>query len=152
MYYLVPWFYAMKQSPSAFRAIMTEAGVSFSIDDEEWAIKNSVVTTINQLCGTELTQKQIWQSVYDSRKNLDSKFDFLFPNDPEFKRKRTFCHSFEAWYAIASLCVKHDCLHLWLCRFNLTSAFDVIQAKRIIFDGEIIVNGLCINGSGFIEL
>lgn len=152
MNYLAPWFYTMKRSPSIFCAIMTEAGVSFFEDDQRWTKKDSVVVLINQLCNTELTQKDVWQRVYDSRKSLNKRFDFLFPNDPEFAVKRTWCHAFEAWYAIALMCARYDCLHLWLCRFNLSSAFDSVQAKRIIFDGEIIVNGLCINGSGFIEL
>lgn len=128
---------------------MANAGVAF---EDEWALKQSVVSTINRLTTISLTQREVWYLVSNSRKALNERLNFVFPKDPEFERKRTYCHAFEAWYAIALLCAKYDCLHLWLCQFNLSSSYGIVQAKRIIFDGPIIVNGLHVQGSGFIEL
>jgi hypothetical protein len=149
MRYLYPWFLAMQRSPDSFQQIMVEKGIDF---DSEWASKESVVILINLLCKAELSQKEIWQMVYDNRKGLGEDLIWLFPKDPTFQRKRTWCHLFEAWYAIALTCVKHDCLHLWLCHFNLSDVYELVNAKQIIINGEVIVNGLHIEGKGVIHL
>ncbi len=147
MQYLLPWYVAMKQSELACKHVMEEMGVEF---EDNWATKASVVAVVNQLCQTNLAQKYIWNKVYDSRKTFS--LDWMFPEDPLYRRKRLWCYLSEAWYTIALMCVRHECLHLWLCHFVLNDAFDLIQAKEIIFNGEVIVNGIHIEGSGVIKL
>jgi hypothetical protein len=149
MHYLHPWFIALKQSTSAFKLIMTELGVEF-VDD--WATKKSVVKLIQELCKVDLKQREIWYKVYNSRKGMEDKYDFLFPDDPEYGRKRQWCHLFEAWYSIAVLCQKYGCLHLWLGHFNLSESYDLVEAEQIIIIGPIVVNGLHVEGTGIIKL
>lgn len=128
---------------------MTELGIRF---EGEWASKQSVVDLINDLCETNLAQVQIWRHVYDSRKAL-REYDFLFPEDPEFQRRRSWCHLTEAWYAVAIICIRHGCLHRWIRYFNLCDPDDEINgAAQILFNGSVTVNGLQVEGKGVIRL
>jgi hypothetical protein len=148
MQYLHPWLMAMKHHPDPFAEVMQELG--FEIE-EEWIEKKSVVRAINHLCRSNFTQKAIWGQVYDSRKS-SKEYNFLFPDDPLFQRKRNFCHFYEAWYTIALFCSKNQCLDQWLRHFNLSEDGEILRASQVIFTNTIIVNGIHIEGSGVIKL
>lgn len=147
MQYLLPWYLAMKDSEPAFKQVMEGMGVNF---EEEWATKESVVAVINQLCNANVSQADIWRYVYDSRRSFN--LSWMFPDDPIHRRKRSWCHLYEAWYTIALMCAKYDCLHLWLCHFILNESLNLVEAKTIIFTDEVVVNGVHIEGSGVINL
>lgn len=150
MHCLHPWFKKLGESPDLFKHIMVEMGIKFEGD---WAVKTSVVKLINELCGTDFKQKRIWQWIYDTRRSWKGEYDFLFPADPEFQAKRSWCHVTEAWCVIALICIRQGCLHRWLYHFNfLDEGGEVGGATQIFFNNPVVVNGFQVEGKGVIKL